>query len=175
MNASACICRFVLWLKAYPVDALKKLRITRKIGGMPLQLWIQAVRLRLHQKVGGRRIYLDPKRAFGGVLNDANERAYYRRVVIRRPGLPEEPRCLDPGYRGSALSVRLRGDLRLNQPGRIRAPRTASSNPRSFGAGSSVISNRSVFAQTKPTILGRTWQDLRTTLPNSRSSCTCIP
>ena len=50
---------------------------------MPLQLWVQAARAGLRIKeVGVPRLYLDPKRAFGGVLDDAAERlAYYRRVI----------------------------------------------------------------------------------------------
>jgi hypothetical protein len=50
---------------------------------MPLQLWVQASRLGMRIKeVGVPRIYLDPRRAFGGVLNDAEERlAYYRRII----------------------------------------------------------------------------------------------
>jgi dolichol-phosphate mannosyltransferase len=50
---------------------------------MPLQLWVQAVRLGLRIKeVAVPRVYLDPNRAFGGVLNDQDERlAYYRRVM----------------------------------------------------------------------------------------------
>jgi dolichol-phosphate mannosyltransferase len=50
---------------------------------MPLQVWVQAAQLGLRVKeVGVPRLYLDPNRAFGGVLNDANERlAYYRRVI----------------------------------------------------------------------------------------------
>jgi glycosyltransferase involved in cell wall biosynthesis len=91
--------------KAYRVDALKKLRITEKGWGMPLQLWVQAARLGLRIKeIGVPRIYLDPHRAFGGVLNDANERlAYYRRVIdaATHDCLPDEPKCHDPGYRAS--------------------------------------------------------------------------
>jgi dolichol-phosphate mannosyltransferase len=50
---------------------------------MPLQLWVQAAHAGLRIKeVGVPRLYLDPTRAFGGVLNDAEERlAYYRRVI----------------------------------------------------------------------------------------------
>jgi dolichol-phosphate mannosyltransferase len=34
------------------------------------------------KEVGVPRVYLDPNRAFGGMLNDAEERlAYYRRVL----------------------------------------------------------------------------------------------
>jgi dolichol-phosphate mannosyltransferase len=69
--------------KAYRRDALAGLRITETGWGMPLQLWVQASKLGLRIKeVGIPRVYLDPTRAFGGVLNDADERlAYYRRVL----------------------------------------------------------------------------------------------
>lgn len=69
--------------KAYRVLALRDLRITEAGWGMPLQLWVQAARLGLRVKeVGVPRLYLDPTRAFGGVLNDPTERlAYYRRVL----------------------------------------------------------------------------------------------
>lgn len=69
--------------KAYRRDALAKLCITETGWGMPLQLWVQAHHLGLRIKeVGVPRVYLDPKRAFGGVLNDADERlAYYRRII----------------------------------------------------------------------------------------------
>jgi dolichol-phosphate mannosyltransferase len=69
--------------KAYRVEALARLRITETGWGMPLQLWVQAARLGLRIKeVGVPRVYLDPNRAFGGVLDDAEERlAYYRRII----------------------------------------------------------------------------------------------
>jgi dolichol-phosphate mannosyltransferase len=69
--------------KAYRTSALKCFDITERGWGMPLQLWVQAARLGLRiREVGVPRVYLDPKRAFGGVLNDAEERlAYYRRVL----------------------------------------------------------------------------------------------
>jgi dolichol-phosphate mannosyltransferase len=69
--------------KAYRRCALAKLRITETGWGMPLQLWVQAARLGLRVKeIGVPRVYLDPNRAFGGVLNDAQERlAYYRRII----------------------------------------------------------------------------------------------
>ena len=55
--------------KAYRVEALSSLRITETGWGMPLQLWVQAARLGLRVKeVAVPRIYLDPNRAFGGVL-----------------------------------------------------------------------------------------------------------
>jgi dolichol-phosphate mannosyltransferase len=57
---------------------------------MPLQLWVQAARLDLRIKeVAVPRIYLDPNRAFGGMLNDADERlAYYRRVITAAENEP---------------------------------------------------------------------------------------
>ena len=69
--------------KAYRREALEKLHITETSWGMPLQLWVQAARAGFHIKeVGIPRLYLDPKRAFGGVLDNASERlAYYHRVI----------------------------------------------------------------------------------------------
>jgi dolichol-phosphate mannosyltransferase len=69
--------------KAYRREALGKLHITEPGWGMPLQLWVQAARLGLRIKeVGVPRVYLDPNRAFGGVLDDAEKRlAYYHRVI----------------------------------------------------------------------------------------------
>ncbi len=69
--------------KAYRRDALERLHITERGWGMPLQLWVQAARLRLRIKeVAVPRLYLDPNRAFGGVLDNFDERlAYYRAVI----------------------------------------------------------------------------------------------
>jgi len=69
--------------KAYRASALARLRVTETGWGMPLQLWVQAARFGLRVKeVGVPRLYLDPNRAFGGVLNDSAERlAYYHRVI----------------------------------------------------------------------------------------------
>ena len=76
--------------KAYRREALQKLHITETSWGMPLQLWVQAARAGLRVKeVGVPRLYLDPNRAFGGVLNDASERlAYYRRVIAAEAAAP---------------------------------------------------------------------------------------
>lgn len=69
--------------KAYRKQALAELHITETGWGMPLQLWVQAAHHGLRIKeVGVPRLYLDPSRAFGGVLNDAEQRlAYYRGVI----------------------------------------------------------------------------------------------
>lgn len=79
LNLTDAFCGF----KAYRVAALRDLRITEAGWGMPLQLWVQAARLGLRVKeVGVPRLYLDPNRAFGGMLNDPTERlAYYRSVL----------------------------------------------------------------------------------------------
>jgi dolichol-phosphate mannosyltransferase len=89
--------------KAYRSAALAHLRITETGWGMPLQLWVQAAHLGLRLKeVGVPRVYLDPKRAFGGVLNDAAARiAYYRKIIddaerevkSLRPTAESEERC----------------------------------------------------------------------------------
>jgi dolichol-phosphate mannosyltransferase len=69
--------------KAYRREALDRLHITETGWGMPLQLWVQAARMGLRvREMAVPRLYLDPNRAFGGVLNDAEERlAYYRKVI----------------------------------------------------------------------------------------------
>jgi glycosyltransferase involved in cell wall biosynthesis len=79
LNLTDAFCGF----KAYRGSALAQLHITETVWGMPLQLWVQAARLGLRVKeVGVPRLYLDPTRAFGGMLNDAEERlAYYHRVI----------------------------------------------------------------------------------------------
>lgn len=85
-------CRFGLSItdafcgfKAYRVASLAQLDITETGWGMPLQLWVQAARLGWRIKeVGVPRLYLDPSRAFGGVLNDPTERlAYYCQILDR--------------------------------------------------------------------------------------------
>jgi glycosyltransferase involved in cell wall biosynthesis len=96
--------------KAYRRDALARLHITETGWGMPLQLWVQAARLGLRIKeIGVPRIYLDPTRAFGGVLNNAEERlAYYRRVIAAARSAPlpcpHRPHHLGlPAARGTCL------------------------------------------------------------------------
>ena len=79
LNLTDAFCGF----KAYRRGALDRLRITETGWGMPLQLWVQAARLGLRIKeVAVPRVYLDPNRAFGDVLDNPEERlAYYRRVL----------------------------------------------------------------------------------------------
>jgi dolichol-phosphate mannosyltransferase len=79
LNLTDAFCGF----KAYRVAALRGLELTETGWGMPLQLWIQAAyrnwRIR---EVGVPLVYLDPKRAFGGMLNNPEERLRHYRAVI---------------------------------------------------------------------------------------------
>src|SRR5262249_24189522 len=71
LNITDAFCGF----KAYRREALERLRITETGWGMPLQLWVQAARQGLRVKeIGVPRVYLDPNRAFGGGMNDPEQR-----------------------------------------------------------------------------------------------------
>jgi glycosyltransferase involved in cell wall biosynthesis len=71
--------------KAYRVESLKQLMIDESGWGMPLQLWVQAARLGWRIKeIAVPRLYLDPNRAFGGVLNDPSARLNYYRELLDR-------------------------------------------------------------------------------------------
>ena len=76
--------------KAYRRNALEKLHITESGWGMPLQLWVQAARLGLRiAEIAVPRVYLDPERAFGGVMNDAAARlAYYHQILTCAANAP---------------------------------------------------------------------------------------
>ncbi len=79
LNLTDAFCGF----KAYRRSAFDQLHLSEPGWGMPLQFWVQAAYHGLRIKeVGVPRLYLDPSRAFGGMLNDAEQRlAYYRRVI----------------------------------------------------------------------------------------------
>jgi dolichol-phosphate mannosyltransferase len=81
LNLTDAFCGF----KAYRRQALARLHITETGWGMPLELWVQAAHAGLRIKeVGVPRLYLDPNRAFGGVLDDSERRlAYYRQVIAQ--------------------------------------------------------------------------------------------
>jgi dolichol-phosphate mannosyltransferase len=87
--------------KAYRREALAKLHITETGWGMPLQLWVQAAWAGFRVKeVAVPRLYLDPNRAFGGVMDDATERlAYYRRVICtaEKDAAAHHPACPSTG------------------------------------------------------------------------------
>jgi dolichol-phosphate mannosyltransferase len=71
--------------KAYSVEALDKLTLTENGYAMPLELWVQAARagLRIVERAVPL-IYLDEKRSFGGVLDDASTRLEYYHLVLDR-------------------------------------------------------------------------------------------
>lgn len=103
LNLTDAFCGF----KAYRRSALEKLSITERGWGMPLQLWVQAARQELRVKeIGVPRLYLDPTRAFGGVMNDPEQRlAYYRGVLASAehdtlPAPRATPCCPCPGSCG---------------------------------------------------------------------------
>lgn len=79
LNLTDSFCGF----KAYRRSALSRLCITETSWGMPLQLWVQAAYAGLRvTELAVPRVYLDPNRAFGGVMDDAEQRlSYYRRVI----------------------------------------------------------------------------------------------
>jgi dolichol-phosphate mannosyltransferase len=71
--------------KCYRVSALRSLRLAESGYSMPLELWVQAA-------AAGWRIielpvpliYLDEKRSFGGMLDDAQTRLDYYHLTIDR-------------------------------------------------------------------------------------------
>jgi glycosyltransferase involved in cell wall biosynthesis len=79
LNITDSFCGF----KSYRVSALADLKLTEDGWGMPLELWVQAAKLGWRiREIGVPRVYLDPSRAFGGVLNDPTARlAHYRQVI----------------------------------------------------------------------------------------------
>lgn len=71
--------------KAYRVASLARLDLHENGWGMPLELWVQAAHLGWTiREVGVPLLYLDPSRAFGGVLNDAERRLRYYLDIIER-------------------------------------------------------------------------------------------
>jgi glycosyltransferase involved in cell wall biosynthesis len=71
--------------KAYDRRAIETLTVTEPGWGMPLELWVETAQLGLTvREIGVPRLYLDPSRAFGGVMNQPEERLRYYREVIDR-------------------------------------------------------------------------------------------
>lgn len=71
--------------KAYRVSGLAKLNLAETGYAMPLELWVQAAHAEL--RIVERPvplIYLDEKRSFGGVLDDASTRLQYYHLVLDR-------------------------------------------------------------------------------------------
>jgi dolichol-phosphate mannosyltransferase len=106
--------------KAYRTDALRALDITEPGYGMPLELWVQAVRRGLRiQEVAVPLIYLDEHRAFGGALDAAARRLAYYREVIERAVRREELRESRAAAPGAAPASHRTGPKRA--PGHERA------------------------------------------------------
>ncbi len=69
--------------KVYRMEDLKKLELTEKGYGLPLQLWIQAYKINLTVKeLPVSMIYKDKNRTFGNYLNDPKKRLdYYQKII----------------------------------------------------------------------------------------------
>lgn len=71
--------------KAYKTDAIKKMKLTEKGYGMPLQLWMQAWRLGLSVKeIPVKLIYIDADKRFNGKLDNPTIRLNYYKEIINR-------------------------------------------------------------------------------------------
>jgi dolichol-phosphate mannosyltransferase len=80
-NLTDAFCGF----KAYRTSGLKHLKLTESGYGMPLELWVQAAHAGLEViELPVPLIYLDAKRSFGGVLDDAATRLEYYHLVLDR-------------------------------------------------------------------------------------------
>jgi dolichol-phosphate mannosyltransferase len=81
LNLTDAFCGF----KAYGVEALSRLHLQETGYAMPLELWVQAACQRLKIiELPVPLIYLDEKRSFGGVLDDAATRLEYYHAVLDR-------------------------------------------------------------------------------------------
>jgi dolichol-phosphate mannosyltransferase len=80
LNLTDSFCGF----KAYKIDALKRMKLTEKGYGMPLQLWMQAWKLGLRIKeIPVKLIYNDTSRRFNGELDKPAIRLSYYKEIIR--------------------------------------------------------------------------------------------
>lgn len=81
LNLTDSFCGF----KAYRTLPLERLSITELGYAMPLQLWVQAVRLGFRiEEFPVPLVYLEEERSFGGSLDDSSRRlAYYQSVLER--------------------------------------------------------------------------------------------
>ena len=96
LNLTDAFCGF----KAYRVAILPCLsqHIHETGYAMPLEVWVQAARLRLNVvELAVPLIYLDEKRSFGGSLDDAETRLDYYRLILNRAAaaIEEETNCAD--------------------------------------------------------------------------------
>ena len=78
--------------KAYRMDAICRLRLDADGYAFPMQFWVQAVAAGLRiREIPVKLIYNDPRRSFGGPLDDAGVRLAHYRCVLHR----ELRRCAD--------------------------------------------------------------------------------
>jgi glycosyltransferase involved in cell wall biosynthesis len=86
--------------KCYRVSALSKLKISEAGYAMPLEVWVQVAAAGLKViELPVPLIYLDEKRSFGGVLDDAQTRLeYYHLTLDRAVAALEDPGrfCMSP-------------------------------------------------------------------------------
>lgn len=81
LNLTDAFCGF----KAYRVETLKHLNITEAGYAMPLEVWVQAACAGLRiTELPVPLIYLDEKRSFGGVLDNAQTRLEYYHLTLDR-------------------------------------------------------------------------------------------
>jgi glycosyltransferase involved in cell wall biosynthesis len=81
LNLTDAFCGF----KCYRVDALRKFNISEPGYAMPLEVWVQAAAAGLRIiELPVPLIYLDEKRSFGGVLDDAQTRLEYYHLTLDR-------------------------------------------------------------------------------------------
>ncbi|MEQ8787567.1 MAG: glycosyltransferase family 2 protein [Pirellulaceae bacterium] len=81
LNLTDAFCGF----KAYRTSGLRHLQLSETGYGMPLELWVQAAHAGLEViELPVPLIYLDEKRSFGGVLDDAATRLEYYHLVLDR-------------------------------------------------------------------------------------------
>lgn len=81
--------------KAYRTSALAKLQLTETGYAMPLELWVRAAELGLRIiELPVPLIYLDPKRSFGGSLDNADTRLAVYRTVLERALASTRPRAV---------------------------------------------------------------------------------
>ncbi len=80
-----CLTDAFCGFKAYRVAAMRVLNLTENGYAMPLELWVQAAHADLRiTELPVPLIYLDEKRSFGGVLDDAATRLEYYHLVLDR-------------------------------------------------------------------------------------------
>ncbi len=81
LNLTDSFCGF----KAYKTDAIKKMKLTEKGYGMPLQLWMQSWKLGLSIKeIPVKLIYNNVEKRFSGTLDNPTIRLNYYKEIIER-------------------------------------------------------------------------------------------